>query len=86
MTPSEHASQSIRMEEKLDKLLINVTRIDTYQKTHFRQLNDLENEQKKIETRVRVNEQRLMRAGGGFSIVLIILTAWVSDFFKGGGS
>lgn len=85
MTPEEHAAQSLRMETKMDALLVQNTRIETYQKTHYKAIQDLGEDQKKISLRVDKTEKNINRAGGGFSIALLIMGAWVSDLFKSGG-
>lgn len=84
MTPEEHIAQQTRIEHKLDVLTVQNTRIETYQKTHYRKLEDHDDAIEKISLRVGKNEKIIVRAGGGLSAVVFLMGAYIADFFKGG--
>jgi low affinity Fe/Cu permease len=86
MTPDEHAAQSLRMEQKLDELIVKVTKIDTYQKTHYEKLQIHSGDIEALEERIGRNERALAKASGIFSVALLVISAWLSDFFKRGGN
>jgi len=85
MNSEDNSAQLLRLEGKVDAILVKMTKIDTYQKTHYTKIKEIEEDTEALESRVTKNEHSLAKASGFFSIALIVVTAWIGDIFRKGG-